>query len=362
MGDFVAFSEEIDNGMEFLEHHGILGQRWGKLNGPPYPLGLGRHSAGEKSAAKAAGVKVGKSSGKGSIDNVKKGSKPEVKILQGSSKKEMTAEERRQAALDAVRTGDKKKIAKYVDQLSTDELRDAQARSQMKESLTKEEIQSAQKKSKEDLAKEEAIRSGDKEKVRQFADKMSKSELQEAIEKIDMMQKLNYEPPPPTVMDKIKKTAEAMGTFKDVAEKGINAYNVVAKVYNATQKDPNSKWPIVGEKEKEAAKEVAKEVKKDYQEEAKEKLDHRKIDYEMDKEFNQWKDKQEKKSDKTDKELNQKLKEKEQEESQSQPKPVTETPAYNNVKNNRMSDYDNVPSYDDLIPDSVRDVMNRKVS
>lgn len=31
-----------------LWHHGILGQKWGEQNGPPYPLGSGDHSAKEK--------------------------------------------------------------------------------------------------------------------------------------------------------------------------------------------------------------------------------------------------------------------------------------------------------------------------
>lgn len=34
----------------YLSHHGILGMKWGKQNGPPYPLGSDDHSASEKKA------------------------------------------------------------------------------------------------------------------------------------------------------------------------------------------------------------------------------------------------------------------------------------------------------------------------
>ena len=33
-----------------LEHHGIAGQRWGKRNGPPYPLEYSKHSKSERNA------------------------------------------------------------------------------------------------------------------------------------------------------------------------------------------------------------------------------------------------------------------------------------------------------------------------
>ena len=34
----------------YLAHHGILGMKWGRKNGPPYPLGASDHSAAEKKA------------------------------------------------------------------------------------------------------------------------------------------------------------------------------------------------------------------------------------------------------------------------------------------------------------------------
>lgn len=36
----------------YLKHHGIMGQKWGIKNGPPYPLDAEDHSAAEKKAKK----------------------------------------------------------------------------------------------------------------------------------------------------------------------------------------------------------------------------------------------------------------------------------------------------------------------
>lgn len=294
MSDFEAFSEDIDGGADWLEHHGILGQKWGKENGPPYPLGSGDHSSGEKSAAKAAGVSVGSDSGKGSIENVKKS--------KSKKKKPLTPEEKREQALNAAKSGDKKKIAKSIDDLSTEELRDAAERARLKEQLIKKDP-SEQRLSKADREKQEAIRSGDKATIQAHAKEMSYTELNEAINKMNLMAKLNYVEPPPTVMDRIKDVSQKLGTFKEAAQKGMDAYNVIAKVYNATHKD--SQWPVLGEKSKdedkdkekakEAVKEVTKEVKKSLKEQYEDKLEEEKLKYKNEQKFEKWKAKQEKK-------------------------------------------------------------------
>ncbi len=38
----------MNENTNYLVHHGILGQKWGKQNGPPYPLGYDDHSVAER--------------------------------------------------------------------------------------------------------------------------------------------------------------------------------------------------------------------------------------------------------------------------------------------------------------------------
>ena len=42
------FSFNLDQ--NYISHHGILGQKWGKKNGPPYPLSSNQHSMAEKAS------------------------------------------------------------------------------------------------------------------------------------------------------------------------------------------------------------------------------------------------------------------------------------------------------------------------
>lgn len=316
MSDFEAFADDIAIGMEYLEHHQILGAKWGVMNGPPYPLGSGDHSSSEKKAAEAAGVKVGSDSGKGSIENVKKkksGAQNQVK----KPKKEMTEEEKREAALKAVRSGDKKKIAKYAEYLTSQELQDADNRVRNLNNIQREEP-GVKKASKAEMEKQEAIRSGDKEKVRQYADQMTYQELSEAMNKIDLTQRLNYEPPPKSTMDKISEIANKVDQARQAAEKGIAAYNVAAALYNSTHKG-GAQWPIIEKKvndqkskEQDVAEKLVKQMSNDmkqnvqqaqqqkqektYKEQSKEELRNKKIDYKNQKKYEDWVAKQEKKN------------------------------------------------------------------
>lgn len=52
----------------YLAHHGILGQKWGQKNGPPYPLGASDHSDSEKKAGWRKSIQ-------GKIQNIRRKSK-----------------------------------------------------------------------------------------------------------------------------------------------------------------------------------------------------------------------------------------------------------------------------------------------
>ena len=157
-----------------MNHNGILGQKHGVRNGPPYPLDEGDHSSSEESAAKKAGISVGTSSGKGSLDNVESANKKET-----SDKKESSSD-----------TSQKKP--------------------------TKEDI----------------VNSGDIKLIQSSMKDLNLTELQTAIAKRSLMIQVNKTANPSTV----KKLQETTQTLKDIsvsAENVISFYNTGAKILNS---------------------------------------------------------------------------------------------------------------------------------
>lgn len=65
----------------YIKHHGILGQKWGKKNGPPYPLGGGDYSESEKRKIRIRRLKPNSIYNKKHFDEVLKADKTTLSTL-----------------------------------------------------------------------------------------------------------------------------------------------------------------------------------------------------------------------------------------------------------------------------------------
>lgn len=216
---------------DYIAHHGILGQKWGDKNGPPYPLGSGDHSSAEKKAASAAGVKVGKDSGKGDINNVK--NKPKQNPLE-----KMKTDKQRKQALEKAREAKAKKA----------------------EEKAAAEAHEAERK--------KALDSGDYKEIQKYANESSYEELQRAVNKANVMQQLNQKvvdstPVEKDIWNKLDDASNKINTAVNFADKTKDVWNRFANVYN-TFADPDGQLPVIGtnwaeEKEKRAKEKAEKE-------------------------------------------------------------------------------------------------------
>ena len=174
----------------YLSHHGILGMKWGKKNGPPYPLGSNAHSSAQNKAAKSAGIKVGGSSGKGSIANLFK----KKKHVQQATPKQQPKEPERPE--------------------------------------TPEEHKAK---------REAAIRSGDPNEIRKYRDELTNDELQKALNRVSLNKQLAAIDVPPSAFDKIDKTMKTVDKITNWAGTAIKVYNTAATVHNSLS-DKDKQW------------------------------------------------------------------------------------------------------------------------
>lgn len=65
----------------YIKHHGILGQKWGKKNGPPYSLGGGDYSESEKRKIRIRRLKPNSIYNKKHFDEVLKADKTTLSTL-----------------------------------------------------------------------------------------------------------------------------------------------------------------------------------------------------------------------------------------------------------------------------------------
>lgn len=142
--------------------------------------------------------------------------------------------------------------------------RKAEAAKKRAETLAKKkaEEEAAQK---HEAEKQEAIRSGNATQIAKFQNELSNQELRDALDRLNSKQRLSdlvdkETPKKETKLDKAMKIADKSAKYADIAEKGIKVYNTFAKVSNAFA-DDDSQLPIIGEKrEKKEAKDPKKEA------------------------------------------------------------------------------------------------------
>ena len=117
---------------------------------------------------------------------------------------------------------------------------------------------------KHEAEKQEAIRSGNATQIAKFQNELSNQELRDALDRLNSKQRLSdlvdkETPKKETKLDKAMKIADKASKYADVAEKGIKAYNTFAKVSNAFADDKNQ-LPIIGEKRNKDEKDSKKEA------------------------------------------------------------------------------------------------------
>ena len=178
-----------------IQHHGILGMRWGRKNGPPYPLGSSAHSASEKKAGWRKSLSSGGIFGK-----------------------------RKKAKADRVAKANAKKIVE-------ERLKDKEADEFFEKN------------------KEKILRSNKAKDVLSNQSRLTTQELEDAIKRMNLnVQLAQYEVKQRPASNWQKFDNIMRGPVKDMvdwSETGIKAWNVMARMYNATPQGQKEKLPVI---------------------------------------------------------------------------------------------------------------------
>lgn len=171
--------------MEELTHSGIKGQKWGIQNGPPYPLSRDI-STGSRLKTTSSGKKSGGISAYLQTRKVKK---------------------KKQAALEKARQ--------------------TKAKNAQKKQTAEEHAAEVKK----------ILESGDRNKIKSIASEVSYNELNNALQKADLMVKLNAVTATKTAWDKLDNTKNKLDKVIGYYQTGAKTWNVIAQLYNSKQSD-----------------------------------------------------------------------------------------------------------------------------
>lgn len=183
----------------YLMHHGILGQKWGDKNGPPYPLDAGDHSPREKRAGWIKSLKA--------KSEAKKKKKKQQKQQENLAKARAAKQAKAQAAAEAKR---------------------------------KEEEWSKKK--------EEILRSADPKLIMQYRDKLTDQEMQNALNRVRNENEMNkfIAESQKSGMEKIDGFMKKADKVMDWGKTAARGYNIAATLYNTfIAEDSSEKWKVI---------------------------------------------------------------------------------------------------------------------
>ena len=219
--DLQSYTDVFDD--YTLEHHGILGQKWGRQMGPPYPLDASDHSAAEKKAGWRDSLEDAKSKVRSAADKLKESI---------TGKKASTASETSKQAPP--------------------------------ENETEEE-----KAAREKAERRAVIESANANTIAAHASKLTTQELQEAVNRMNLMAQVNSKiTPEPTTMDKINNGIDKLDKAATTVTKGVDTYNKIAKIYNKFGDPPLPVLDKSLEERRKAAVDEAKKIKEEARKEA----------------------------------------------------------------------------------------------
>lgn len=175
--------------MEELTHSGVDGMRWGIRNGPPYPLSRDI-STGSRLKTTSSGKKSGGISAYLQTRNLKK---------------------KKQAALEKARQ--------------------TKAENAQKKQTAEEHAAEVKK----------ILESGDRNKIKSIASEVSYNDLNNALNKADLMAKLNTQTAPKTAWDKFDSTKNKLDKVIGYYQTGAKTWNVIAQLYNSKQSDASKR-------------------------------------------------------------------------------------------------------------------------
>ena len=177
------YSWSLDS--DYIEHHGIKGQRKGQRNGPPYPLSRTISTGSRLKANFSGGIR-------GYLQSRQLKKKRQAALEKARQTKTMNAQKKQTAEEHAVEV---KKI----------------------------------------------LESGDRNKIKTIASEVSYNELNTALQKADLMTKLNAQTAPKTVWNKLDNAASKLDKTINYYTTSAKAWNLIAQFYNNSQTDDSKK-------------------------------------------------------------------------------------------------------------------------